>query len=64
MKNMSFCKKSKSFRMKNTRFCKKYSNPEQGIRRNDAKEVAKRPTNPTNGINPAPQQFNHLVKLL
>ena len=45
----------------NTSFCKKYSNPEQSTEGNDAKGATKGPTNPTNGINPAPQQFNYLI---
>ena len=48
-------------KVENTSFCKKYSNPEQGTKRNDAKGAAKGPTNPTNGINPTPQQFNYLI---
>jgi len=59
--NASVCKKSTRFRMNNTRFCKKYSNPEQGTKKNDAKEAAKRSTNPTHGINPAPQQINYFI---
>ena len=43
----------------NTSVRKKYSNPEQSTEGNNVKGAAKGPTNPTNDINPTPQQFNY-----